>query len=314
MYSTTIGQLNLGHFVYNASGVWDTTISQCQELATTQYCGATVTKSCTLQDRKGNQYPKYHFNNPHYSINSNGLESLEFDYYLENVPGQLVHPVFYSIGGLSNDERVTMVQKVCQYYQPGRNIGIELNMSCPNLDCVGPAYTPEVLDRALHELFEVTGNIELTFGLKLPPYYLGDEYKAITAVLGKYSNNIDFITCINSVPNGIDYDIDNNMPIITPNDGYGGIGGPAVLPIGLANVCHFRKLFHEKHIDIRIIGCGGVTTGADLYKYMLAGASAVQVGTHLWKNGPQVFEQLSTEFRQIMQRKGYSQLSEIPHA
>ena len=315
MYPTTIGKLQLPHFIYNAAGVWDTTWSQCKELNSTEYCGAVVTKSCTQQERAGNSYPKYHFSDPHFSINSNGLENCGLQYYTKKVIHTAcarARPTFISIGGLSDPERIAMIGKMNSIATGYPYVGIELNLSCPNLGCPGPAYNPEQLDNTLRDMFNEIGPLELTFGIKLPPYYLPDEFVAISKVLEKYRRQIDFITCINSIPNGIDFDVDNNLPLIKPNDGYGGIGGPALLPVGLANVRRFSKLFRENGISIAVIGCGGVTTGTDAYKYLLAGASAVQIGTHLWKNGPGVFNQVSEEFQQIMNRKGYQTLTEIP--
>ena len=311
MYQTTVGQKTLPHFIYNAAGVWDTTRDQCNELDDTQHCGAVVTKSCTLERRDGNEYPKYHFSEPGYSINSNGLENRGLEYYL-NCARLTKKPIFLSIGGMSDDERIEML-KITTAAISNRNkaIGIELNLSCPNVGCPGAAYNAEQLDTTLQSIFENV-RIRSTFGLKLPPYYLPGEFEGICKVLQKYKNKIDFITCINSIPNGLDFDIDNNNLQIKPNDGYGGVGGPALLPVGLANVRRFKELFKEYELDISIIGCGGVTTGVDAYKYVLAGADAIQVGTHLWKNGPTVFEQVSKEFQHIMNRKGYTSLRDIP--
>lgn len=303
MYPVKIGILKLPHFIYNASGIWDTTVSQCLELFDTKYCGAVVTKSATLHENSGNKYPKYHFACDHYSINSNGLENKGYQYYVRSVRGTLEKPVFYSIGGFSNADRAEMIAMCSKILDPMCS-AIELNMSCPNLGCVGPAYEPHLLDVALEDLFQVVGSIQVTFGLKLPPYYLIQQFEDIASVLQKHMHHIDYITCINSIPNGMDYDVDNDRPIIAPNDGYGGIGGPATLPIGLSNVSRFAKIFKERGIDIKVIGCGGISSGSDVYKYLLAGAAAVQVGTHLWKNGVTVFEEISIEFDKIMKRKG----------
>nr|QBK87154.1 MAG: dihydroorotate dehydrogenase [Marseillevirus LCMAC201] len=309
MYPTKIGRLELPHFLCNAAGVWDTTLSQCQQLENTAFCGAIVTKSCTANPRMGNKYPKYHFANPQFSINSNGFENGGLDYYLDLIH---VNPVVFSIGGMSDEERISMLSTFANAKITIENAGIELNMSCPNLSHPGAAYDSKKLDETLRKIFEATGRISLPFGLKLPPYYLPEQFSSISEVICNYDSQIDFITCINSVPNGIDFDVDNNCPKIAPNDGYGGIGGPALLPIGLANVRRFYQIFRNKKVDIAIIGCGGIGCGADVYKYMLAGATAVQVGTHLWKNGPKVFKEITDEFSHIMNRKGYTRLEEIP--
>ncbi len=292
MYPTSIGKLHLPHFIYNAAGVWDTTLHQCQQLEETRFCAATVTKSCTLYSRKGNEYPKYHFDSSHFSINSNGLENGGYAYYIDYLKPQATHPVFYSVGGMTDDERITILKYITACAHAGENCGIELNMSCPNLGCQPAAYDAKHLDQALRKIFSATGKIPLTFGLKLPPYYLPEQFSSISEVIANYKSQIDFITCINSVPNGIDFDIDNDYTKIVPNEGYGGIGGPAVLPIGLANVRRFSQIFRARDLDIAVIGCGGVSSGSDVYKYILAGAAAVQVGTHLWKNGLCVFEEL----------------------
>ena len=302
-----IGQLKLRSYIYNSSGVWDTTSKQLDQLYAYRHCGAIVSKSCTLDSRKGNDYPKYHFNSDGFSINSNGLENNGLDYYINFYKTNKLNwqqPFFISVGGLSDEERITMLKKI-QALDNHNNLGVELNMSCPNLGCVGAAYDHKELDTALEKIFTECGKMKCTFGLKLPPYYLQRDFNNISAVLKKWAEHIDFITCINSVPNCIDYDINNDIPIILPNNGYGGMGGPAILPIGLANVSKFSTIFREQKIPIKIIGCGGIQTGADVYKYYLAGASAVQVGTHLWKNGPSVFETLTKEFRLILCRKGF---------
>lgn len=305
MNPTKIGNLHLPNFIYNAAGVWDTTFDQYNELTSRDYCGAFVTKSMTLAARSGNEYPKYHFSNPGYSINSNGLENLGLYTYLEFARSAHHKPFFFSVGGFSDTERIEMLQTI----QNGSlgNIGIELNMSCPNVGSAGPAYSAQTLQDSLNAIFTSIGKPHCTFGLKLPPYFLQSEITAITNVI-KNVQYIDFITCINSVPNAIDYDIDNDLPCITPNDGYGGLGGKAILPIGLSNVSRFKREFDKNGMSCQIIGCGGVATGADVYKYMLAGASAVQVGTTLWREGPDCFQRINNELETILQRRGVNRV------
>lgn len=299
MYPVEIGKLKLRNFIYNAAGVWDTTTSQLGDLTSSPYCGAITTKSCTIVPRKGNNYPKYHFTST-FSINSNGLENMGLDYYLNYKSHK---PIFYSIGGLSDTERIQMLETTFDLERD--NIGVELNLSCPNLGTCGPAYKSHTLIESLRKIFEAVGRPTHTFGLKLPPYFIPEDFRSIADVLDAYKNTIDFITCINSVPNAVDFDINNDMPTIVPNGGYGGLGGATILPIALSNVKHFADIFKEDKIDIAVIGCGGVTTGADVYKHRLAGATAVQVGTHLWQNGPDIFRQLHDEYYLIMQRKGF---------
>lgn len=307
MYSTSIGNLYFENFIFNASGVWCTNNRQLSQLAETKHCGAVITKSCTLLPHIGNAYPKYHFTDS-YSINSNGLENQGIDYYLYNQPYPPHKSIFISVGGHSNDERCDILKKIMASKEhPG---GIELNMSCPNLGDIGPAYDPQTLERSLEYIYQQCGEIKNTLGLKLPPYYFQEQFLAIADVIDKAKLRIDFITCVNSVPNAIDFDIDNDIPVISPNGGYGGLGGN-ILPIGLANVKSFVDIFRKRGLNIDVIGCGGVQSGEDVYKYILAGAKAVQVGTHLWVGGPSVFEELTKEFALIMSRKGHTALHNV---
>ena len=309
MYSTTIGNLELSNILCNASGVWDTTESQISELVENDFCGAIVTKSCTIKPRTGNPYPKYHFTD-NYSINSNGLENKGIDYYLD-AKKKTQCPMIISVGGMSDEERCKILNKILD--QNFESVAVEINMSCPNLGCAGPAYNPDTLKESLDYIANNCRDISGidTLGLKLPPFYLQQDFEAIANVIMWSTVKVDFITCINGIPNVIDFDVDNDRCVIAPNGGHGGMGGGATLPIGLANVKRFSDIFRMNGFEIDIIGCGGVETGADVYKYILAGASAVQIGTHLWKNGPGVFREISEEFRDIMQRKGLTSIGEI---
>jgi dihydroorotate dehydrogenase (fumarate) len=113
---------------------------------------------------------------------------------------------------------------------------------------------------------------------------------------------VAFLTCINSVGNGLVIDDTCDTVAIKPKDGFGGIGGSYVLPTALANVNAFAKRCPAKVI----IGCGGVSSGQDAYQHLLAGASLVQVGTQLWKEGPDAFRRIAGELRQHLDRKGYA--------
>ena len=93
---------------------------------------------------------------------------------------------------------------------------------------------------------------------------------------------------------------------IKPKYGFGGIGGSVVKSIALSNV---QKFFELTHCDI--VGCGGVVNGRDVYDLILCGASVVQIGTQLKKEGVGVFDRISRELKEVMRSKGYSKLSEF---
>ena len=90
-----------------------------------------------------------------------------------------------------------------------------------------------------------------------------------------------------------------------------GIGGKYIKPIALSNVRNFYLEFQKRNLDIDIIGCGGIETGIDVFEHILAGAKMVQVGTQLYKEGPEVFVRLENELISIMKDKNYNSLSEF---
>lgn len=119
---------------------------------------------------------------------------------------------------------------------------------------------------------------------------------------------IAFVVCINTVGNALVVDFEAEQPLIHPKGGFGGIGGGLVKYTALANVKKMRELLRP---DIDVVGVGGVRTGRDAFELILCGASAVQVGTLHWSQGPACFDRIEAELRQIMQEKGYSSLEEF---
>ena len=106
---------------------------------------------------------------------------------------------------------------------------------------------------------------------------------------------ITFITCINSIGNGLVINPDTDSVSIKPKYGFGGIGGQCIKPTALANV---RKFYELTNCDI--VGCGGVVNGRDVYEHILCGAKAVQIGSQFKREGIEVFDRISQELQVIM--------------
>ena len=102
--------------------------------------------------------------------------------------------------------------------------------------------------------------------------------------------------------------IEDESVVIKPKDGFGGIGGDFIKPTALANVHAFYKRLNP---SIQIIGTGGIRTGKDAFDHILCGASMVQVGTALQKEGPAIFERLTKELHDIMAEKGYNTIEDF---
>jgi dihydroorotate dehydrogenase (fumarate) len=181
-----------------------------------------------------------------------------------------------------------------------------LNLSCPNIKNHRIiAYDFETFELYLNKIQNLNGN--LIFGLKLPPYYENIHFDQVSGLLSKY-DKIKYITCCNSIVNGLVIDPDKESKVIVPNNGFGGVGGIPIKPVGLANVHNFYNRLNDK---IDIVGCGGISSGTDIFEYVLAGASAVQIGTQLIKEGPECFDRLNSELTTILNKKKYTKLDDF---
>ena len=108
---------------------------------------------------------------------------------------------------------------------------------------------------------------------------------------------------MNTIGNCLVVDTETESALIAPKGGFGGIGGGFTKPIALANVAQLRARL-DSCIDI--VGVGGVATGDDAFQLILCGATAVQVATTHWLEGPGCFDRIAAELSAIMERKGYS--------
>ena len=116
----------------------------------------------------------------------------------------------------------------------------------------------------------------------------------------------DGIVLINSFGPTLDIDLDTGEPLMGSEDGYGWLSGEAIFPLALR--CVFEAV---DAVDIPIIAVGGISSGEDAVKMIMAGAEAVQVCTEAIVNGPQVYGQIAEEMEQYLADKGYNSLEEI---
>eukprot|EP00123_Amoebidium_parasiticum_P015732 comp23123_c0_seq1/m.37257 comp23123_c0_seq1/g.37257 ORF comp23123_c0_seq1/g.37257 comp23123_c0_seq1/m.37257 type:complete len:322 (-) comp23123_c0_seq1:497-1462(-) len=288
--------------IWNASGPRCTTKEELDALGESK-AGMILTKSVTVEARAGNPEPRY-ASFPGGSINSMGLPNLGIEEYLEILPMLSKHrkPVIVSLSGLSLADNLAMATRLAAC-QP-RPLAIELNLSCPNI--IGKpqvGYDFEQSAEVVGAFGELCRQHGLVWGAKLPPYFDFAHFGAMAHVLN--ASSAAYVTCINSPGNGLVVDPHTEATLIRPKGGFGGIGGPIIKPFGLANVRKMRELLRA---DMHVVGVGGIATGTDVFEYMLCGATAVQVGTQLWEEGPGVFSRLAGELREVLSKKGYSDL------
>lgn len=299
--STRINKIQFFSCIMNASGALCRTKKELLNINKSS-SGAIVTKSCTNKSKKGNPFPRY-FDWSIGSINSMGVPNLGIDFYLNFSKKEKINkPFFLSILSSSIEENYSLIKKANLYPKVS---AIELNISCPNI--IGKN---NILGYDFNNLIDVIKNIfqynKKPLGLKLPPYFERSHIKKISSIINNFP--ISFITCINSLSNGMVVNSNEESSVIYPNNGFGGIGGVIIKPFALANIFEFYSLLRK---EISIIGCGGISSGQDIFDHILCGASAVQVGTQLIKEGISVFDRLEKEFISLMKKKKYSSIKEF---
>jgi dihydroorotate dehydrogenase (fumarate) len=295
--STTIAGVRFSTCFMNAAGALCVTREELEALGRSR-AAAIVTKSMTIEPRQGNPEPRYYSFGSHApgSINSMGLPNLGYRAYARLIPElrQFGKPIIASVAGLKARDFVEIASVINQ----SRPDLIELNLSCPNIP--GEPQIGYDFEASEHLLKQVRPLVSVPMGVKLPPYFDPAHQDKIAQVLKRVG--VDFLSLVNSVGNGLVVDPERESTVIKPKGGFGGLGGPLIKPIALANVRAFWKRFEGR---VPIIGVGGVINGTDAFEHLLCGASAVQVGTVLVEEGLDVFERLETELVAVLQKKGY---------
>ncbi len=299
--STKIAGVKLETCIINTAGPADVTLEELEIVANSKSSAITM-KSCTVEPRSGNPEPRY-ADLECGSINSMGLPNLGYKAYIKFAKAlrkKYKKPIIASISGMTLDDNVLIFKA---FNNSDVDI-IEFNPGSPNTigkPIVG--YDVEAMDRLLDAVAKVS---KKPWGVKLPPYFDLVHFDQIASVIKKYP--VKFVTCVNSIGNGLVINPYTEKPLIKPKGGLGGIGGKYIKYTTLANVRRFYELFEDK---IQIIGVGGVYTGVDAFELILAGASAVQIGTAFLQKGPGIFEAVQTELSDFMQTKGYKKLSDF---
>jgi dihydroorotate dehydrogenase (fumarate) len=301
--ATTIGGVKLDTCIFNTSGPRDETLPLLKIIGKSKSSAITM-KSCTLEPRIGNPEPRYVDLPNKSSINSMGLPNLGYKEYVKFVPilkKQFKKPVVASICGMTLQDNEVMFKA----FNATDVDLIEFNPGSPNTigkPIVG--YDFSEMDRLLSA---VTKICKKPLGVKLPPYFDLVHFEQIASVLKKYPS-VKFITCINSIGNGLVIDPKKEQVVIKPKGGFGGLGGTIIKYTTLANVRKFYELLGDK---IQIIAVGGITSGVDAFEAILAGASAVQVGTIYMQEGPACFPRIQKELAEYMGKKGYSNIEDF---
>ena len=270
--------------------------------------GAIVTKSIMTKPRSGRATPRM-AETPSGMLNSIGLQGPGIDQFIENdIPWLLDRgvDVIVSIAGESVDEYAVLARKL-------RSIqglkGIEVNISCPNVENRGLVFacSPITAKSAIEAVRRNIGG-ELPIFAKLTP----DVTSIVEIAESVVEAGANGVALINTVL-GMVIDIDSMRPKLAGKTG--GLSGPAIRPVAVRAIFQVREAFPS----LPIIGMGGVQTGRDALELVLAGASAISVGTATFGNPTAAIKiknelqdlLISREFNSFSSAIGYAHREEI---
>ncbi len=270
---------------------------EAQELTSPSSLGAVITKSITRCPREGNSPPRI-VETPSGMINSIGLANMGVERYIDTVipkVDEIGTAVITNIAGFSINDYLYVIEKLEACKAPVS--GYEINISCPNVEAgrMEFAVDPDLTGRLTEALRKVTQKLLI---IKLSPNVTDIALIALAAEQG----GADAVSAINTVF-GMSIDTKSRSPHVQTN--VGGLSGPAVRPIGVSCVYNISR-----KINIPIIGIGGITSANDAVEYMLAGASAVQVGTANYRN-PNTAQLMIRELELFLAENGIENLSEL---
>jgi dihydroorotate dehydrogenase (NAD+) catalytic subunit len=281
--------------VMTASGTfgYGTEYSQLFDI---QKLGAIVCKGTTLEPREGNPQPRLK-ETPAGILNSIGLQNIGVEALIkEKAPiwASWRVPVIVNIAG----ERVEDYAELASRLEGIAGVsGLEVNISCPNMEAGGMEFgtDPRVAAAVIEAVKSATS---LPIIVKLTPK-VTDMAEIASAVANAGAHAV----CLINTLTGMAIDITQRKPFL--GNTTGGLSGPAIKPVALYMVYQVAG-----KVEIPIIGCGGISSAEDALEFIMAGASAIEVGTAQLANPRALFDVLEG-IERFMQKEGVKELSEL---
>jgi len=258
--------------------------------------GAVLLKGITPKNRDGNAYPRM-AETASGMLNAVGLQNKGVDYFIQHIYPRIkdydTH-LIANVNGSTVEEYIEVTEKVNDL---DRISAIELNISCPNVKEGGMSFgiscpSAEAVTR------EVRRVCSKTLIVKLSPN-VTDITEIAKAVEGQGADSVSLVNTFL----GMAIDAEKRIPLLSTITG--GLSGPAIKPIALRMVW---QVYHS--VKIPIIGMGGIMNAADAIEFMLAGASAIQVGTAIFKD-PFIPLQIIDGIKNYMERHQLNSVNEI---
>ncbi len=262
--STHIGALRLKNPVMTASGTFGYGLEYADFIDLSQL-GGIIVKGTTLAPRQGNPYPRM-AETPQGMLNCVGLQNNGVDYFAQHIYPEIKDIDTHMIVNVSGSSPEDYAACAARINALERIPAIELNISCPNVHDGGMAFGVSTKGAA-SVVKAVRKAYDKTLIVKLSPN-VTDITEIARAVEDEGADSVSLINTLMGMS------IDSERRKRTLSIGTGGLSGPCVKPIALRMVYQVARA-----VRIPVIGLGGISNAADAVEFLLAGASAIQIGT-----------------------------------
>ena len=293
--SVNIHHLKLANPVMTASGTFGYGV-EFSDLVPLEEIGGIIVKGTTLERREGNDYPRM-AETASGMLNCVGLQNKGVDYFCEHIYPEIKDIPTHFIVNVSGSSPERYAECASRIDELESIPAIELNISCPNVKdggmafgvtCEGAASVVKAVRKVYHK----------TLIVKLSPNVtsIADIARACEA------EGADSVSLINTLM-GMAIDIEHRCPKLSI--GTGGLSGPAVKPVAV-------RMVHDvaKAVQIPVIGLGGIMTAEDAIEFMMAGATAIEIGTANFID-PAVTVKVKHGMAQWLERHGCKSVKEI---
>lgn len=293
--SVEIGKLKLKNPIMTASG----TFGYGEEFADfidLNRLGGIVVKGTTLHRREGNPYPRM-AETPSGMLNAVGLQNKGVDHFIEEIYPRISHldtNIIVNVSGSSIDDYVA----VCEKLNPLDKVAaVEINISCPNVKQGGMGFGTtcsgaESVTRAVRKAYDGTMIVKLT-----------PNVTDITEIArAAEAAGADALSLTNTFL-GMAIDVEKRRPMLSTITG--GLSGPCIRPIAVRMVWQVAQA-----VKVPVVGLGGIMNGRDAIEFLLAGASAVQIGTANFVD-PQVTIKTIDFIEDYLKRHHFSAVSQL---
>jgi dihydroorotate dehydrogenase (NAD+) catalytic subunit len=291
----SIGDLKFKNPVMTASGTFGYG-PEFDDFMDVSRLGAIFIKGLTMEPREGNRYPRM-AETPAGMLNAVGLQNKGVDYFEKSIYPKIKDydtAIIVNINGNYIEEYVNLAKRMDAL---DRIPGIELNISCPNVKMGGMVFGTN-----LEMAREVTKAVRAAYSKKLIVKLSPNVTNVVDFARVAEEEGADSISLINTLL-GMSVDVKNMKPSLSTITG--GLSGPAIKPVALRMVWQVARA-----VKIPVIGMGGIMTASDALEFLLAGATAVQIGTASFID-PQAAIKILDGIEEFMIEKGFSDISEI---